>query len=107
MTTTISIKERTKERFDNAKDEMDGADPDCPDLTADQFMNTLLDTLEHAQGGGYSDDPLDIDGALAEHNGPVTLPDDEREAIAREVSRQLDYAQLAGEVGEEVEERLR
>jgi len=39
---------------------------------------------------------------VAEVNADV-----DTEEVAREVSRQLDYAQLAGKVGDEVEERLR
>lgn len=49
----------------------------------------------------------DINDVLAEFNGPVTLSDSERQAVAREVSRQLDYAELSRRVASGVVEELR
>jgi len=54
--TTLSVRKRTAERFHDEKDAMDAADPNTPDLTSDEFVNTLLDTLDHARDGGYDSD---------------------------------------------------
>jgi hypothetical protein len=53
--------------------------------------------VDYERLGSILEDRLGVDTSGA--SGP--------EAIAREVSRQLDYAQLASQVGDEVEERLR
>jgi hypothetical protein len=37
----------------------------------------------------------------------VSQPSYDTEELAREVAKQIDYAQIAGQVGEEVEGRLR
>lgn len=39
--------------------------------------------------------------------GELEKPELDTDELAREVSRQLDYAQLAGKVGDEIEGRLR
>lgn len=46
MSEAIEVSEQTKERFDRKKATVDAADADVPDLTDDQFVNSLLDTLE-------------------------------------------------------------
>lgn len=93
--TSLSVKRDTKQRFKDAKETMDSADPATPDMTADQFLNTLLDTLEHANDGGYSD-PVD---------GP--FPEVEVSEIAEETARKFDYAELANRMAEELEGRMR
>ena len=49
----LDLSERNVQRFKEAKAEMDKADPDVPDLTDEQFMKTLLDTLVAVQEGYY------------------------------------------------------
>lgn len=55
--TTLSVKKTTHDRFNDAKQEMDDAQPQVPPLSADQFLQALLDTLEHAQDGEYDSEP--------------------------------------------------
>lgn len=54
---TIEVSEKTKERFEEEKAKMDAADPHIPDLSEDQFMKCLLDTLEAARNGFYDEQP--------------------------------------------------
>jgi len=55
-TTTISVSERTLERFKSLKRELDNEQDSVPDHTADSFLNALLDTWEAADNGYYEYD---------------------------------------------------
>lgn len=44
--TTITIDGDTLDRFKERKDELDDAQPDVPDHSANSFLNALLDTWE-------------------------------------------------------------
>lgn len=49
MTEQIEVTKTTKERFDREKATVNAADANLPDLTDDQFVNTLLDTLKEVE----------------------------------------------------------
>lgn len=55
MNQHIDVSEKTRERYDRKKAEMDAADPNLPDLSNDQFMKCLLDTVEAVENGLYDD----------------------------------------------------
>jgi hypothetical protein len=59
-TTTISVSERTLERFKSLKRELDNEQDSVPDHTADSFVNALLDTWEAADDGYYDVDAGEI-----------------------------------------------
>ena len=75
------------------------------DRTYGEIMQAGLGSNDSSNAGG---DPIDIDALVeqiadrVESEGGVG-PDQ----IAREISRQLDYGQIAGQVADEVEARLR
>ena len=56
MTTTISVEDKTLERFRDLKAELDDRQDGVPDHTADSFMWALMDTWEAADEGYYSSD---------------------------------------------------
>ena len=52
----LDVSETTIDRFRQAKNHMDAADPNAPELTDELFLNTLLDTLKAVQDGYYTED---------------------------------------------------
>lgn len=52
--TTITVSERTLERFKSLKAELDDVQ-DAPDHTNESFLQSLMDTWEAADDGYYSD----------------------------------------------------
>ena len=54
-----------------------------------------------------TENPPEIREFVESANGDSVTSDVDPSELAREVSRQLDYAQLAGKVGDEIEGRLR
>lgn len=58
--TTITVDERTLERFKSLKRELDNEQDSVPDHTADSFVNALLDTWEAADDGYYDVDAGEI-----------------------------------------------
>jgi hypothetical protein len=62
MGTTISVDERTLERFNDKKAET--KTDHTPELSADGFVNMLLDTLEKVEADGYGDGTDSVDGEV-------------------------------------------
>lgn len=106
--TTLSVDERTHERFNELKAELD-EEQDAPDHTADSFLSALLDTWDATDDDSY-DQPLPDDtDALAEQiadrvAGHVRT---DPEVLAREVAAAFDYAALGSQVADDVAEELR
>ena len=59
--TTITVKERTLERFNDLKDEVNDAEPDVPPSNADHFLKSLMDTWEKVVEEGYDGDVGDLE----------------------------------------------
>ena len=92
MTTTISVEDKTLERFRDLKAELDDRQDGAPDHTADSFMWALMDTWEAADEGCYSSDDTLVDAdeiADAVAKRDVTLEASERRRIAQEVAEAL------------------
>ena len=92
MTTTISVEDKTLERFRDLKAELDDRQDGVPDHTADSFMWALMDTWEAADEGNYSSDDTLADAdeiADAVAGRDVTLEASERRRIAQEVAEVL------------------
>lgn len=66
---SIEVGEKTKERYQQAKAKMDAADPNLPDMSDDQFMKCMLDTLEAVRDGFYNGQPRNADDVLADMTG--------------------------------------
>lgn len=49
----IEVSEKVKERYLEEKARMDAADPGLPDMSDDQFMKCMLDTLKAVRNGVY------------------------------------------------------
>ena len=50
---SIEVSEKTLNRYEKKKEEMDAAEPHLPDMTNDQFVKTLLDTVDAVENGLY------------------------------------------------------
>jgi len=104
-TTTISVSKVTKAKFDELRPQ--GA------ASADEFLATLIDYYEtgdapeYAEGRVLTDDEVDeVITEIAERVEPEQgYVDDDK--LARAVAAQIDYAQLANAVADEVEGRMR
>ena len=86
------------------------------EYTTIRVEQTAKDTAEEhkEEGETWSDyirrcteNPPEVKEFVESANGDSVTSDVDPSEIAREVSRQLDYAQLAGKVGDEIEGRLR
>lgn len=53
--TTISVQEDTLERFNEMKSDVSEAEPGMPDLSADLFLKSLMDTWDKVDEVGYGD----------------------------------------------------
>jgi hypothetical protein len=102
MTTTISVSEVTKAKFDELRPT--GAS------SADEFLSVLLDYYEDgdvpADVTSLSDEDIQeiINAVAAKADGEGRVDSDK---LAREVARKLDYAELAKSVADELEGRMR
>lgn len=115
--TTLSVDPSTLERFKDVKAELDDQQS-APDHTADSFLNALLDTWEAADDGYYNTEwntdaleellerTADAEFVPLEEVGDVDTNAD-AEDLARQFARELDYAELAKQVADELEERMR
>lgn len=73
--TTLSIRDSTAQRFNQLK--ADTNEPDVPEMTADLFLNSLMDTLEAVEDGHYG-----------EANDPLTMSD--VDVIADQLADELE-----------------
>lgn len=98
--TTITIRKSTLKRFNDAK--KDTKTSDVPELSADQFLNSLLDTAEKVEEQGYGEGETETERVLdaienqlhfAQATGAVRLPE--------EVCEQLDRIESAVSTAEE------
>jgi hypothetical protein len=78
-------------------------DTPTPDIDTDAIADSVADVLDTDTEVDISTDKLaeQIADRVAQHTTRDT------EAMAREVARQLDYAELASQVGSELEGRMR
>lgn len=83
MATTITVEQKTLERFKELKRELDEIQADVPDHNADSFLKCLMDTYEAAQDGHYG-----------ESNDPLTLS--EVAEIAEQLQEHIDYPEREG-----------
>ena len=86
------------------------------DYTAIRISKDAREAAEAAKRDGETwddyirrctDNPPEMREFVESHNCDGVTSGVNSSEIAREVSRQLDYAQLAGKVGDEIEGRLR
>ena len=86
------------------------------DYTAIRVSTDAKEAAESAKRDGETwddyirrctENPPEIREFVESANGDSVTSDVDPSELAREVSRQLDYAQLAGKVGDEIEGRLR
>ena len=77
--TTLSVRDGTRDRFNNLKSQMN--EEHLPEMSADVFLNSLMDTLEAVEGGYYKENQQkDVDVS----------------AIADEVANQISMANEPG-----------
>jgi hypothetical protein len=95
-TNVVSVSKQTRERFEDARESTQ--DESVPAMTQDLYLDALLDTWEAAGNGYYTDD------GTTTASDPVGV---DKEELAREVARQVDYAELANQVATELEGRMR
>ena len=106
--TTITVHDDTLERFKAAKAVLNESQPDCPDHSNESFLNTLLDTWE-VEGdtenvGEIAENAVEL---FQEQMSQAHINDETTEFMAREFARQIDYNDLAKNVADELEARMR
>jgi hypothetical protein len=83
--TTISVKQETRDRFNDLKAELD-EQQNAPDHTANSFLSALLDTWEAVDDDHYQDVNADL--------------------IAEELKQEIDSLAFDGAVFEDEAERI-
>jgi len=105
MTTTISVSDETKARFDDLRPA--GA------ASNDEFLSALLEHYEdgvapeYADGRVLSEDAVD---EIIEELAAAVEPEQgyiDDDTVARAVAAKIDYAELARMTADELEERMR
>lgn len=83
--TTLSIKEETRDRFNEMREEME----DGPRMTADLFLNSLMDTWDAVDDGCYSKQ-LDEDTLEEIKNAVSMAADPTVEVDVERIMKRLD-----------------
>ena len=108
--TSLSVKEATRDRFNDAKESFNESQDDAlPDLGTDQFLKMLLDTLEHTQNGGYNDNSDSINMDELEDRIVCRIAreqSDDFQQFEKDVQKTLELAEQARDNTEEIKTGL-
>jgi len=104
--TTITVDEQTLARFKSLKAELDEAQPDVHDHSADSFLPALLDTWEAAEDGYYEEPSADaIADQLRQEIDSLAVNGAVHDEEAEQIIRRIDdlESQLPRKVAEELQ----
>ena len=101
--TTISIRKRRRDRFNNLK--ADCNEHGVPEMSADQFLKVLMDTLEAAENGYYdAGGGVDVDELatkLEDALDTASMADDPGTRVGGELVESLEEIQASVSTVEE------
>jgi len=87
--TTITVSDRTLERFKHLKSESDEHQDSVPDHTNESFLQSLMDTWEAADDGYYDDETIAGQLDVDESEIAKQVANDLQSTLPRKIAEEL------------------